>query len=98
MSESLAESLLGIVIRSNPACGLSSSLKSKIYGLEDLRIVLFDRDANVCLETSNLLAANNGCTIALTLLQPNRSDIGKQAPNRACNGHVESTRPSIKRM
>lgn len=98
MSESLAESLLGIVIRSNPACGLEEDLKSKISGLEELKIILFDRDANVCLETSNLLAADNGCTIALTLLEPHRGDSNKHAPTRSTIGDHELTQLCIKRL
>ena len=96
MSETLAESLLGIVIRSSPAIGLEEQLKSKIYGLEQLKFILNDREANVCLETNNLLASNQGCTIALTLLQTHRRD--KHRADRTLISPLELTRLSIKRL
>jgi hypothetical protein len=76
MCSSLAADLISKITSASLVSGVQEHLHSAIDGLEELNILLYDRETNVCLEASNL-AVKAGCTIALKELQSLLA-VGKQ--------------------
>jgi len=73
---------------------LEEDLKSAINGLGQLNILLFDRETNICLETSDL-AIRAGCTISLKELKTPAGVIGREPRITTLSlGPGESTKDS----
>ena len=76
-----AKALVAIAIKQSIENGLGDTLKSKIAGLREIKIALFDhQDATTGLETNNLL--ENHAKISLLPQRPSGPQYGHQATAR----------------
>jgi hypothetical protein len=94
MCSLLAKDLSNVITRASLITKeVKDDLQAKIDGLEELNILLYDRDTNVCLETSNLAgAANYACTISLKEFQSPTGAISREKLSRIVITNLQTTR------